>query len=138
MIIEYIQGIYCCDVKTSYDKAIYQKYSIDLIIHCTKDYQFIDIKDIKKLRIPLSEELNYHTDIPLLKLNLDKILSYIYNNFIDYNILLVCYDGNKISPLIFGLFLNKYGNIHINLIKDIIKSKNKNFMIDFNLNIFNR
>ena len=62
----------------------------------------------------------------------------IYNNFIDYNILLVCYDGNKISPLIFGLFINKYGNIHINLIKDIIKSKNKNFMIDFNLNIFNR
>ena len=29
MIIEYIQGIYCCDVKTSYDKSIYQKYSID-------------------------------------------------------------------------------------------------------------
>jgi len=136
MLIEYLHNIYCSNVKESYDKSIYIKYSIDIVINCTKDYSFIDIDDIKKIRIPLSQNLDYHTDIQLLKKNLNKILEYIYNNFINYNILIICYDGNTISPLIVGLFINKYGNIHINLIKDIVKSKNDNFLIDFNLNIF--
>jgi hypothetical protein len=136
MLIEYINNIFCCNVKESYDKSIYIKYGIDIVINCTKDYSFIDIDDIKKIRIPLSQNLDYHTDIQLLKKNLNKILEYIYNNFINYNILIICYDGNTISPLIVGLFINKYGNIHINLIKDIVKSKNDNFLIDFNLNIF--
>lgn len=135
MLIEYINNIYCCSVKESYDKSIYIKYNIDIIINCTKDYNFIDIEK-KKIRIPLSQNLDYHTDVILLKKNLNKILEYIYNNFINNNILIICYDGNTISPLIVGLFINKYGNIHINLIKDIIKSKNDNFLIDFNLNIF--
>ena len=34
-----------------------------------------------------------------------KIIDYIYNNFIDHNILITCYDGITISPLIVAFFL---------------------------------
>jgi hypothetical protein len=135
MLIQYIDSIFCCDIKTSFDKNIYVKYNIDIVINCTNNYSCINLKNLKKIKIPISNELNYHTDILLIKKNLNNILNFIYENYINNNILIVCYDGNTISPLLVGMFINKYSNIHINLIKDIMKSKNKNFNIEFDLNI---
>ena len=118
MIIEYLQGIYVSDINTAFDKTIYQKYNIDIVINCTIDFGFLDL-NIKKIRIPLSNDLNYHTDIKLLNQNLNKILSFINDNYIEHNILLCCYDGLTISPIIVGLFISKYGKIPINQIKNI-------------------
>ena len=69
MLTEYLQGIYVSDINTAFDKIIYQKYNIDIVINCTIDFGFLDI-NIKKIRIPLSNDLNYHTDIKLLNQNL--------------------------------------------------------------------
>ena len=114
MLTEYLQGIYVSDIKTALDKKIYQKYNIDIAINITKDIDFLDIK-IEKIRIPISNELNYHTDISILNNNMNKILSFIYNNYLNHNILIYCYDGLTISPIIVGLFINKYGKIrHVN------------------------
>ena len=60
MLTEYLQGIYVSDINTAFDKTIYQKYNIDIVINCTLDFGFLDI-NIKKIRIPLSNDLNYHT-----------------------------------------------------------------------------
>jgi len=136
MITEYLQGIYVSDINTAFDKTIYQKYNIDIVINCTIDFGFLDL-NIKKIRIPLSNDLNYHTDIKLLNQNLNKILSFINDNYIEYNILLCCYDGLTISPIIVGLFISKYGKIPINQIKNILKSKNKDIIIELDLSIFN-
>ena len=136
MLTEYLQGIYVSDINTAFDKIIYQKYNIDIVINCTIDFGFLDI-NIKKIRIPLSNDLNYHTDIKLLNQNLNKILSFINDNYIEYNILLCCYDGLTISPIIVGLFISKYGKIPINQIKNILKSKNKDIIIELDLSIFN-
>ena len=136
MLTEYLQGIYVSDINTAFDKTIYQKYNIDIVINCTLDFGFIDL-NVKKIRIPLSNDLNYHTDIKLLNQNLNKILSFINDNFIEYNILLCCYDGLTISPIIVGLFISKYGKIPINQIKNILKSKNKDIIIELDLSIFN-
>ena len=136
MFTEYLQGIYVSDINTAFDKTIYQKYNIDIVINCTIDYGFLDL-NIKKIRIPLSNDLNYHTDIKLLNQNLNKILSFINNNYIEHNILLCCHNGLTISPIIVGLFISKYGKIPINQIKNMLKSKNKDIKIEFNLNIFN-
>ena len=114
MLIQYIDGIYVCDIKTSFEKKLYEKYDIDIVLNFTLDYPFVD-SDIKKTRIPVSNILNFHTDIPLIKNNLSKILKYIYDNFINHNILICCHDGNTISPTIVGLFLHKYGNIPLNI-----------------------
>ena len=136
MLTEYLQGIYVSDINTAFDKTIYQKYNIDIVINCTIDFGFIDL-NVKKIRIPLSNDLNYHTDIKLLNQNLNKILSFINDNYIEHNILLCCYDGLTISPIIVGLFISKYGKIPINQIKNILKSKNKDIIIELDLSIFN-
>ncbi len=135
MLIQYIDGIYVCDIKTSFEKTLYTKYDINIVLNFTVDYPFIDL-DIKKTRIPVSNILNYHTDMPLIKNNLSTILKYIYDNFINHNILICCHDGNTISPTIVGLFLHKYANIEMNTVKDLLKSKNKNVNIEYDLNIF--
>ena len=135
MLTEYLQGIYCCDINTSLDKQIYTKYNINIVINCTIDYDFLDI-DIKKIRVPLSQDMNFHTDIQLLNKNMSKLLNIINNNYIDNNILFYCYDGISISPLIIGLFIHKFGNIPLNQIKDILKSKNNKICIDYDLSIF--
>jgi len=135
MLIQYIDGIYVCDIKTSFEKKLYEKYDIDIVLNFTIDYPFIDL-DLKKTRIPVSNILNFHTDIPIIKNNLSKILKYIYDNFINHNILICCHDGNTISPTIVGLFLHKYGNIPLNMAKDLLVSKNKYVNIEYDLNIF--
>lgn len=135
MLIQYIDGIYVCDIKTSFEKKLYEKYDIDIVLNFTIDYPFIDL-DLKKTRIPVSNILNFHTDIPIIKNNLSKILKYIYDNFINHNILICCHDGNTISPTIVGLFLHKYGNIPLNMVKDLLVSKNKYVNIEYDLNVF--
>ena len=135
MITEYIEGIYVCDISTSLNKMVYQKYNIEIVINLSVDYPFTDL-NIKKTRIPVSNSLNFHTDIPLLQNNLQKILKYIYDNFVNHNILIVCHDGLTTGPIIVGLFLNKYGNIPINQVKSILKTKNINVNIELDLQIF--
>jgi hypothetical protein len=135
MLIQYMDGIYVCDIKTSFEKKLYEKYDINIVLNFTVDYPFID-SDIKKTRIPVSNLLNHHTDIPLIKNNLSKILKYIYDNFINHNILICCHDGNTISPTIVGLFLHKYANIQLNMVKDLLLSKNKYINIEYDLSIF--
>jgi len=135
MITEYIEGIYVCDISTSLNKMVYQKYNIEIVINLSVDYPFTDL-NIKKTRIPVSNSLNFHTDIPLLQNNIHKILKYIYDNFVNHNILIVCHDGLTTGPIIVGLFLNKYGNIPINQVKSILKTKNINVNIELDLKIF--
>ena len=135
MITQYIEGIFVCDIKTSLEKSIYNKYNIDIVLNFTIDYPFIDL-DIKKTRIPISDSLNHHTDIPLLKNNLSKILKYINDNYINHNILLCCHDSFTTTPIIMGLFLNKYGQIPIQEIKKLLKCKNKNINIEYDLKVF--
>lgn len=136
MLIEYIHNIYSSDLNTSMDKNIYLKYNINTVINCSINFGFLDI-NIKKIRIPISNDLNSHTDIPLLIKNINKILSYIYDNFIDNSILICCQDGINIGPLIISLFMIKYGNIPLKDVKNIMKSKNKDICIDYDLSVFN-
>ena len=51
------------------------------------------------------------------------------------NILIYCYDGLIISPLIVALFIIKYGNISLDNIRDILRSKNEKITLDLNLSI---
>ena len=135
MLTEYIQGIYNCDITTSLDRQIYKKYNINIVINLTQLNGFVDL-NIKKIRIPLSNDLNFHTDIQLLNNNLGKILAFINANYIQNNILLVCETGITISPIIIALFIHKYGNINITDVKNILKTKNNHISIEYDLSIF--
>jgi protein-tyrosine phosphatase len=137
MIIQIINNIYICDVNYSYEKYIYTKYNINIVINCTENLKFFNNDKIKKIRIPLSYEMTTK-DIYLLNNNLNKILSYIKTNLLDNVILICCYDGIRISPLIIALFILKYTkNINIKEITNFIKNKNENINLDYNFNVFN-
>ena len=135
MLIEYIKGLYSSDVNTSLDKQIYKKYNIDIVINFSQLHGFVDLS-IKKIRIPISNDLNFHTDIKILNDNLHNILEFISNNYIYHNILLVCETGISISPMVIGLFIHKYGDINISDVKNILKTKNDKICIEHDLSIF--
>ena len=44
--------------------------------------------------------------------------------------------GKRLSPLIVGLYILKYGNVSKDLIRDILRSKNENICLDVDLGIF--
>ena len=137
MITQLINNIFISDIHTSYENDIYNKYNINIVINCTIDQKFINLENIKKVRIPLSFDMN-QTDNKLLINNLETMLEYLKNNILDNVILICCYDGIRISPLIVALFLLKnIKNISKSQINDIYKSKNKDIYIDYDLDNFN-
>ena len=43
MLTEYIQGIYNSDITTSFDRQIYKKYNINIVINLTQLHGFVDL-----------------------------------------------------------------------------------------------
>ena len=128
MISEIISGLWIGDHEDTYDEDFINDNLITITINCTIDRGFLNRDDISKIRIPLSPQLNPQTDIEMLKKNIDKIE--------ENNILIYCYNGKTISPLIVGLYILKYGNVSKDLIRDILRSKNENICLDVDLGIF--
>ena len=136
MITEIISGLWIGDHEDTYNEDFINDNLITITINCTIDKGFLNRDNISKLRIPLSPQLNPLTDIEMLKKNIDKILKYIHENIEENNILIYCYNGKTISPLIVGLYILKYGNVSKDLIRDILRSKNENICLDVDLGIF--
>ena len=136
MISEIISGLWIGDHEDTYDEDFINDNLITITINCTIDRGFLNRDDISKIRIPLSPQLNPQTDIEMLKKNIDKILKYSHENIEENNILIYCYNGKTISPLIVGLYILKYGNVSKDLIRDILRSKNENICLDVDLGIF--
>ena len=135
MPTEIISGLWISDINGSFDNNFLKDNDITILINCTLNYGFPDL-NIKKLRIPISNNLTPSKDIQLLKKNKDKIIDYIYENIDFSNILIYCYDGLLISPLIVSLFLIKMGGISKDNIRSILKSKNDNITLDVDLSDF--
>ena len=135
MPTEIISGLWIGNINDSFDEVFLKDNNISILINCTLNYGFPNL-NISKLRVPLSNNLTPSKDIELLKKNKDKIIDYIYDN-IDYSsILIYCYDGLIISPLIVALFLIKKGEISKDNIRSILKSKNINITLDVDLSQF--
>jgi|TARA_B110000967_G_C18649416_1_gene442572 hypothetical protein len=135
MPTEIISGLWIGNVDCSFDNNFLKDNNISILINCTVNYGFPDI-NVKKLRIPLSNNLTPSEDLLLLKKNKGKIIDYIYENIDVSNILIYCYDGLLISPLIVSLFLIKKGEISKDNIRSILKSKNNKITLDVDLSEF--
>ena len=136
MPTEIISGLWISDINGSFNNDFLKDNDITILINCTLNYGFPDL-NVRKLRVPLSDNLTPSKDLPLLKKNKDKINEYIYENIEFSNILIYCYDGLLISPLIVSLFLIKMGGISKDDIRSILKSKNNNITLDVDLFNFN-
>ena len=135
MPTEIISGLWIGDINGSFDNNFLKYNNITILINCTLNYGFPDI-NVKKLRIPLSNNLTPSEDLILLKKNKDKIIDYIYENIEFSNIFIYCYDGLLISPLIVSLFLIIKGNISNDNIRSILQSKNNKIILDVDLSEF--
>jgi hypothetical protein len=126
MITEIISGFYIGDVNALLNKDIYTKYDIDIVINLTTNYQFLDTKT-KNIRYPIRNFVDYNDKYV-------KLLQYIYNYFVNYNILL-CSD-EQYQTLTAALFLIKYGKIPDHDVKSILTNKNDKLVLDYDLSIF--
>lgn len=136
MLTEIISGLWMGNINDAFNEDFYKDNDIKIAINCTFDQGFLDIKNTQKIRIPLSDKLDPNRDIKLLKENIDKIVDFIHDKIEENNILVYCYNGLTVSPLIIGLYMIKKGEISKDVIRDILKSKNTNICLDFDLSIF--
>ena len=136
MITEILSGLWIGNINDSYNEEFYRDNLISIVINCTKDQTFLDISNLKKIRIPLSINLDPELDMKYLREKMNQILDFIHENIEDNNILIICYNGLSISPLIIANYMIKYGNISKDNIRDILRSKNENICLDFDLSMF--
>ena len=96
----------------------------------------MDIPNVKKIRVPVTDKLDPNRDLILLKQNMNKIIDFIDEKIEENNIFIYCYNGLTVSPLIVSMYMIKKGNISKDSIRDILKSKNQNICLDFDLSMF--
>lgn len=137
MPTEILSGLWIGDVNDSLNINFIKDNMIKILINCTTTYGFIDKVETKKLRIPITYNLSPEKDQLFIINNKEKILNYIFKNLEENNILIFCYDGLNISPLIVSLFLIKYGGISKDDVRNVLRSKNKNICLDIDLSKFN-
>jgi len=136
MLTELLSGIWIGDINDMYNEQFYKDNLINIVINCTLDQSFLDLPDLRKLRIPLSPNMDPNNDIYLLNTNKQKILDFIHSNIEENNILICCYNGLTISPLIVALYMINYGGISKDNIRDILRSKNDKICLDYDLSLF--
>tara|TARA_B100001094_G_C18090451_1_gene750125 strand:+ start:891 stop:1301 length:411 start_codon:yes stop_codon:yes gene_type:complete len=136
MPTEIISGLWIGNINDIYNEEFYNDNLINICINCTIDQGFLDLPNLKKIRLSLSEDMDPNRDIYMLKENQKKILEFIHNNIEGNNIFIYCYNGITISPLIIALYMINYGNISKDNIRNILRSKNEKICLDYDLSIF--
>ena len=137
MPTELLSGLWIGDVNDIYNREFYIDNNINIVINCTRDQGFLDLPHLKKVRIPLSNVLDMNNDIYTLNMKQKEITEFIYNSIELNNIFVYCHNGITVSPLIVALFMIRYGEISLDTIRDILRSKNRNICLDYDLSIFN-
>jgi hypothetical protein len=136
MPTEILSGLWIGNVNDNYNEQFFKDNLITIVINCTIDQGFLDIPNLKKIRLPLSADMDPNRDIYLLKENKEKIISFIHKNIEEENILVCCYNGLTISPLIVAIYMMEYGDISKDNIREIIRSKNDQVCLDYDLSLF--
>ena len=136
MLTEILSGLWIGNLNDAYNEEFYNDNLISIAINCTFEQGFLDLPNIKKIRVPVTDKLDPNRDLVLLKNNMDKILDFIDEKIDENNIFVYCYNGLTVSPLIVALYMIKKGNISKDDIRDILKSKNNNICLDFDLSMF--
>ena len=136
MPTEILSGLWIGSVNDVYNSEFYSDNNINIAINCTTDVGFLNLDTLNKVRIPLSNNSTNQSDIYALSQKIDSILEFIHKSLEDKNIFIYCYNGISISPLIVALYMVKYGNISKDIIRKVLRSKNPNICLDFDLGIF--
>ena len=77
MLTEILSGLWIGSIHDAYNEDYYKDNLIDIVINCTVDQGFLDIPNLKKIRIPITSELSPNRDMFLFRNNIDSILKFI-------------------------------------------------------------
>ena len=135
MPTEILSGLWIGNVNDIYNKEFYLDNNINIVINCTKDQAFLDLEGLKKIRIPFSNDIQ--NDMHLLSIKKDAIVDFVHKSLEEKNIFIYCHNGLTNSALIVALYMIKYGNISKDNIRAILRSKNNNILLEYDLGIFN-
>jgi len=130
---ELLSGLWIGDTDILNSKQFMIDNQIDIILNCTQLFDFPNLENIQKIRLPFSNDKNSDTDLMLLRQNKNKILSFINDNINDKNILIVCYDGKSISPFLVYLYIAEFSKIDKRSIYNIMLTKDSNLSSWFDL-----
>ena len=130
---EILSGLWIGDIDIMYSAKFIEDNQIKLIINCTIDYQIKEHRGVQNVRVPLPN--NLYNSIDTIRLNKDKILTFIDSNLENKHILICCLDGTTISPFIVSLYLVEYGGIEKSEVKQIIQSKNSSVSMEFDVGL---
>lgn len=136
MLTELISGLWIGNINDAFNEDFYNDNLISIAINCSFEQGFLDIPNLKKIRVPVTDKLDPNRDLILLKENMNKIIDFIDEKIEENNIFIYCYNGLTVSPLIVAIYMIKKGGISKDNIRDILKSKNQNICLDFDLSMF--
>ena len=136
MVTEIISGLWIGNLNDAFNEDFYNDNLITTVINCTIDQGFLDLPNLKKVRVPVTDRLDPNRDITLLRNNIDKVINFIHEKIEEENIFIYCYNGLTVSALLCALYMIKKGDISIHQVNDILQSKNKNICLDFDLSMF--
>ena len=132
---EILSGLWIGDVSISINDKFIKDNSIDIILNCSSTFGFTEL-DLHKIRLPFSDTFEKDTDIELLRSNKKKICNFIKKNILEKNILICCYDGKTISPLLCALYIKEYSKIDSKSIYPILLEKDKSLRLWLDLSLF--
>jgi protein-tyrosine phosphatase len=125
-IVEILPNLWLSSRKYALNKKFLKKKNIKLIINCTKTIDFIDLKNISKVRVNINDSLK-DEDIDKLTDLLPKIIEIIEKFYLNLNPILVhCYAGKQRSATIIAGFIMKTTSLSIKQCIAFIQSKKKN------------
>ena len=133
--VELLSGLWISDTDILCNKKFMEDNQIGIILNCTQYFDFPSC-DVQKIRLPFSPSQSDEANVHLLKQNQTKIVDFILENLISQNILISCYDGKCISPLIVALVISKGSHINKQSIYEILLSHHKDFVLWCDLRSF--
>ncbi len=125
---EVYPGLWIGDIYSSTNKEFLIKYEITFIINCTCTMPFSDLEGLKKVRIPVLDDLKSDQIYKMYTL-LDKATKLIYKILPKRNILVHCHAGRQRSAAVITAFLMRYAHLRKNDAIRLLKTKRKNISI---------
>lgn len=133
---EIISGLWIGDVNILMNQKFIEENDIGIIFNCTSTFQSIKLSSVQSIRLPFTDSFDSVNDVETLKKNKNKICEYIKSNLLKKNILICCFDGKVISPLICALYLLEYSKIDKKSIYPLLLNKEKSFKLWMDLSLF--
>jgi hypothetical protein len=134
--MELLSGVWISDTDILKSSKFIEDNRITILINCTQLFEAPPCRNLQVVRIPFSPDQSSGDNMNLLRDNHVKIVDYILENLDTHNILITCYDGKCISPMIVALLISRGSKFKKQSIYEMLLQHNKEFSLWCDLSSF--